>query len=157
QCNNTSSIHSKEGHCSELNVIANNPKLLSRKWVPVESNHQCVVVCRSLKTGEEKKLGKMVDGSACLIEGYNKSVCVNGICQVAVYRIDSKKLEIELLLSANHSFCLSTLVATALCSRMLATTFAEYVAARVKVAGVQFFSGKTRDTSHLATPLADQM
>ncbi|VBB35301.1 unnamed protein product, partial [Acanthocheilonema viteae] len=91
QCNNIS-IHTKETHCSKLNSLPydnnnnnnnNNSgsKLLPEKWIPLESTHQCIVVCRSLKTGKEQELEKMADGTECFIEGYNKSVCVNGICQ----------------------------------------------------------------------------
>uniref|UniRef100_A0A0R3RN16 ADAMTS_CR_3 domain-containing protein n=1 Tax=Elaeophora elaphi TaxID=1147741 RepID=A0A0R3RN16_9BILA len=83
QCGNIS-IQTKEKQCSKLDDFSNdnnNSKLISEKWIPVESSHQCVVVCRSLKTGEEQELEKMADGTTCFIEGYNKSVCVNGICQ----------------------------------------------------------------------------
>ncbi|KAM3720843.1 Protein madd-4 [Dirofilaria immitis] len=88
QCNNVS-IQTKETRCSKLNILSNsdnndndnNHELLSEKWIPVKSSHQCMVVCRSIETGEEEELEKVIDGTKCFIEGYNKSVCVNGICQ----------------------------------------------------------------------------
>ncbi|VDM98876.1 unnamed protein product, partial [Onchocerca ochengi] len=84
QCSNIS-IHTKETRCSKLDILLNNQNnhnLLPEKWIPVKTSHQCIVVCRSLKTGKEEELEKVADGTACFIEGYNKSVCVNGICQV---------------------------------------------------------------------------
>ncbi|VDP22138.1 unnamed protein product [Onchocerca flexuosa] len=85
QCNNIS-IHTKETSCSKLNILLNNQinhELLPEKWIPVKTSHQCIVVCRSLTTRKEE-LEKVADGTACFIEGYNKSVCVNGICQCIV-------------------------------------------------------------------------
>ncbi|VDK88429.1 unnamed protein product [Litomosoides sigmodontis] len=84
QCDN-STVRVNEAHCSTLDSFSynnsSNSKMVSEKWIPTKSDAQCVLMCRSLKTGEVKELKKMTDGSVCSIDGYDKSVCVNGICQ----------------------------------------------------------------------------
>uniref|UniRef100_A0A915Q0F7 ADAMTS/ADAMTS-like cysteine-rich domain-containing protein n=1 Tax=Setaria digitata TaxID=48799 RepID=A0A915Q0F7_9BILA len=72
QCSNIS-IQSEESRCSKLNEVSNyNNKMQPEKWIPMKSDHQA---CK------EQEVEKLNDGTSCFIEGYNKSVCVNGTCQ----------------------------------------------------------------------------
>ncbi|VDM44862.1 unnamed protein product [Toxocara canis] len=75
-------IYPRETQCSKLDgYILLNGERRAERWIPVQSSEQCSVTCSSVETGHERELKKLNDGTACVKEGYNISVCLNGTCQ----------------------------------------------------------------------------
>ncbi|VDK49919.1 unnamed protein product [Anisakis simplex] len=75
-------IYPRETQCSKLDgYVLINGERRAERWFPVRGNQQCLVTCSSLETGRERVLRKLNDGTSCIKEGYNISVCLNGTCQ----------------------------------------------------------------------------
>uniref|UniRef100_A0A9J2PHX0 ADAMTS/ADAMTS-like cysteine-rich domain-containing protein n=1 Tax=Ascaris lumbricoides TaxID=6252 RepID=A0A9J2PHX0_ASCLU len=75
-------IYPRETQCSKLDgYVLLNGERRAERWIPVQSNQQCSVTCSSVETGRERELRKLSDGTSCIKEGYNVSVCLSGICQ----------------------------------------------------------------------------
>uniref|UniRef100_A0A0N4U8S1 ADAMTS_CR_3 domain-containing protein n=1 Tax=Dracunculus medinensis TaxID=318479 RepID=A0A0N4U8S1_DRAME len=73
----TSTSHEVNNKCSKLDLRT--IEVPAEGWTA--EVHECVILCRSLKTGMKRELEKVKDGVFCEKEGYNNSVCLSGKCQ----------------------------------------------------------------------------